>query len=177
MRCEAALGLGSNVGDRVAHLAAAVRALRTLPGVTVRALSPLYRTSPVGVGRQPAFANAVAGIRTTLGPGALVRALLGAERALGRRRGRSGAPRPRTVDLDLLVMGRGVSTDRRALVPHPRLHERAFALRPLLDVAPRGRHPVLHRSFRALLARVPAGQRVARYPAAVQRRFRRLAGA
>jgi 2-amino-4-hydroxy-6-hydroxymethyldihydropteridine diphosphokinase len=126
------LGLGANLGDARATLAAAVDALRELGDV--RAVSPLYETDPVGLEDQPAFLNAVAVVDTALEPSELLAALLAIEARFGRERSvRWG---PRTLDLDVLAIDGVELDDPRLTVPHPRLAEREFALRPLADVAP-----------------------------------------
>ena len=132
---RAYVGLGSNLGDREATLRQAVAALREVPGVRIVAVSAFRETDPVGFLDQPRFLNGAAAIETELSPQELLAALLEVERGLGRIRGgeRYG---PRTVDLDLLVYG-GVSLAEPGLeIPHPRLHERRFALEPLAELAP-----------------------------------------
>ena len=126
------VGVGANLGDPRATLAAAVAALGELG--EVRAVSPLYETDPVGLEDQPVFLNGAVALATSLDPYALLDALLAIEARFGRERTvRWG---PRTLDLDLLAMD-GVELDDPGLtVPHPRLAEREFALRPLADVAP-----------------------------------------
>ena len=129
------IGLGSNVGDRDAELAAAVRGLRDR-GVDVEAVSSLYETEPVGeVLDQPDFLNAVARVRTDLGPEDLLQVC----KAIEAERGRDfSAPRhsPRPVDLDLLLLGDAeVKTDRLTL-PHPEVTSRRFVLTPLLELDP-----------------------------------------
>ena len=126
------VGLGANLGDARATLAGAVESLAELG--EVRAVSPLYETDPVGLEDQPPFLNAVAVVATPLDPHRLLAELLAIEARFGRERTiRWG---PRTLDLDLLAMD-GVQLDEPQLtVPHPRLAEREFALRPLADVAP-----------------------------------------
>ncbi|HET7676329.1 MAG TPA: 2-amino-4-hydroxy-6-hydroxymethyldihydropteridine diphosphokinase [Candidatus Limnocylindrales bacterium] len=158
---RAYIGLGANVGDAPATLAAAVHALAALPGVRLRGVSPLYRTRPVGVTDQPDFHNAVVALDVPAGPDpatgalALLLALKGLEAAFGRReRGRWG---PRELDLDLLVFGRhrlrverppaARSADpmRPSVqwleVPHPAARDRLFVLAPLADLAPGLRPP------------------------------------
>jgi len=132
---DAYVGLGANLGDPRAQLEAALGALASHPGVELRAVSSAYESDPVGpVGDQPAFLNAVALVGTTLAPGALLRALLEIEDALGRTRiVRFG---PRTCDLDLLLYGRTVLDEPDLVLPHPRLAERRFVLEPLAELAP-----------------------------------------
>lgn len=154
-RVRAYVGLGANLGDPAATLAAGVRALAALPDVRLRGVSRLYATRPVGVADQPDFRNAVVALDVPAGPDpgtgavALLVALKRLERAFGRRdRERWG---PRELDLDLLVFGRarlsierppeGLSVDRGAadrllVVPHREARERLFVLAPLGDLAP-----------------------------------------
>jgi 2-amino-4-hydroxy-6-hydroxymethyldihydropteridine diphosphokinase len=151
------IGLGSNI-EPEANLRAAVALLAASPGVRVTALSPVYRTPPWGPVSQAHFLNAAAALETALAPEVLLDALLGIETQRGRDRS-LGAVRwgPRTLDLDLLLYGDAVLDTARLTVPHPRLAERAFALRPLCDLAPALHHPVLGRTLRELLAQVDAG--------------------
>lgn len=128
------VALGSNLGDRRAHLDAALAALAVLPGTRLEAVSPLYETAPVGPAGQQDYLNAVARLSTTLGPFALLDALLAIEQARGRvRRERWG---PRTLDLDLLLHGDTRLNDPRLTLPHPAMLGRAFVLVPLSDLAP-----------------------------------------
>ncbi len=129
---EAAVGLGSNLGDRERHLRGAVAGLAGLGGVV--AVSSLYETAPVGGVPQPPYLNAVAVVATALAPRAVLEGLLRLEAVAGReRRIRWG---PRTLDCDLLLHG-GATIDQPGLrVPHPRLAERRFVLEPLLEVRP-----------------------------------------
>jgi len=132
---RAYVGLGSNLGDREAPLRQAVAALREVPGVRIVAVSAFRETDPVGFLDQPRFLNGAAAIETELSPQELLAALLEVERGLGRIRGgeRYG---PRTVDLDLLVYGDVTLAEPGLEIPHPRLHERRFALEPLAELAP-----------------------------------------
>jgi 2-amino-4-hydroxy-6-hydroxymethyldihydropteridine diphosphokinase len=126
------VGLGSNLGDRRATLRSACDALAALPGCELQACSALYETEPVGP-PQPRYLNAAVRLASELGPRELLACLLEIERRHGRqRRERNG---PRTLDLDILWASRAY-TDEGLTVPHARLPERAFALAPLLDVAP-----------------------------------------
>ncbi len=131
------LGLGANLGDRHATLAEALARLAATPEVRIARVSPVYETAAVvltGQPPQPDFLNLVIEVETTLTPHALLDACLAIEQALGRvRRERWGA---RTLDLDLLFFGDSGLADDRLTLPHPRLHERAFVLAPLADLAP-----------------------------------------
>lgn len=127
------VGLGSNVGDRLEHLRAAVAALRSTSGVEVVRTSSVYETAPVGPD-QPLFLNAVVELRTGREARRLLERLKGIERELGRTPG----PRwgPREIDLDLLVYGQDVIDEEAVRVPHPELGSRAFVLVPLAEIAP-----------------------------------------
>ena len=162
MAVLAYVALGSNLGHPRRRLARALYALSRLPRSRLIAASGNYRSAPVDApGPQPDYVNAVAAVATGLNPGAMLRQLHAIERRLGRRRA-PGQPRnaPRVLDLDLLLYG-SVRAERRDLVlPHPRMHERAFVLRPLLDIAPSARIPGLG-AARFWLPRT-RGQRIAR---------------
>ena len=143
---RAYLGLGSNLGDREQTLLAAAEALRSEPGVELVAVSGLIETEPVGLLDQPRFVNGVAVLETTLSARALLEVLLDVERRFGRIREGVPAQGPRTLDLDLLLYGVAEIDEPGLRVPHPRLHERAFVLEPLAELAPGleipGRGPV-----------------------------------
>jgi 2-amino-4-hydroxy-6-hydroxymethyldihydropteridine diphosphokinase len=154
------VALGSNLGSRERHLCAAVAALRATLGVRDVVVSPVYETRPLGPGEQRSYLNAVARLETRLSPRALLDRLLCIERAEGRLRG-AERNTARTLDLDLLLHGQRRSAEPGLQLPHPRLHERAFVLEPLRDLAPRLLHPLLGQPIEALAARVrdPAGVR------------------
>ena len=128
------VALGSNLGDRHAHLEAALAALAALPCTRLDAVSALYETAPVGPPGQQDYLNAVARLLTTLPPLDLLDALLAIEKSRGRIRAERWGPR--TLDLDLLLHGDTTLHHPRLTLPHPRLHERAFVLAPLADLAP-----------------------------------------
>jgi 2-amino-4-hydroxy-6-hydroxymethyldihydropteridine diphosphokinase len=132
---RAYVGLGANLGDREATLRSALEQLRAEPDVRVTAVSTFLDTAPVGIVDQPRFLNAAAAIETDLGARGLLDRLLGIERRLGRTR---EGPRfgPRTIDLDLLLYGDEQIDEPGLQVPHPRLHERLFALEPLVELEP-----------------------------------------
>jgi len=133
MPVTAYVGLGANLGDAAAALDAAVAALAALPGTRLAACSPRYRTAPVDA-TGPDYLNAVAALDTDLSAEALLAALHEIELHHGRERPYRNAPR--TLDLDLLLHGDTRIDGPRLAVPHPRLHERAFVLVPLADLAP-----------------------------------------
>lgn len=137
------VGLGGNLGDAAANLREAFAALGRLPDTRLSRASRLYRTPAWGVTAQPDFINAVAMIETALAPLALLQDLLRIERDAGRHRLADGSDRwgPRTLDLDLLLYGDQVIDTHDLTVPHPHLHERAFVLVPLLEIAPDARIP------------------------------------
>ena len=147
------LGLGSNLAHPRRQIARAVRAIASLPRVRLIAVSPNYATAPIDCDTpQPDYVNAVAAVRTTLRPRALLAALQAIERRQQRRRSDDGRRNaPRTLDVDLLLYGRRRIRLRGLTVPHPRMHERAFVLRPLADVSPTATIPGrgLARRFRA----------------------------
>jgi len=130
---RAYVGIGANLGDARATVAAALRALAALPGCQLTAASALYRSAPVDAAG-PDFFNAVAALDTDLAPQSLLAALQHIEQTFGRQRPYPNAPR--TLDLDLLLHGGAVLHSANLTLPHPRLHQRAFVLRPLLDLAP-----------------------------------------
>ena len=131
---SAYIGLGANLGDPRAQLLAAVEALDRTAGTCVTARSSLYRSSPVGYADQPHYLNAVVRLDTSLEPEALLARLQEIERTLGRERPFRDAPR--TIDLDLLLYGAGRLDTPTLSVPHPRMHQRAFVLLPLLELDP-----------------------------------------
>jgi 2-amino-4-hydroxy-6-hydroxymethyldihydropteridine diphosphokinase len=131
---RAYVALGSNLGDRLATLEAALRALDALPGVKVGAVSRVYETEPWGGVEQPRYANAVAALDVEGDAFALLHACQAIEKALGREHGvRFG---PRTLDLDVLLFGREAVDSPELTVPHPRMLEREFVVTPLLEIAP-----------------------------------------
>ena len=128
------IGLGSNLGDPASKLRAGLAALSALPQVRISATSSLYRSAPIGNADQPDFINAVARLTTGLTPRDLLAALLRIESEFGRERAYHNAPR--TLDLDLLLYDAETIAESGLRVPHPRMHERAFVLAPLVEIAP-----------------------------------------
>jgi 2-amino-4-hydroxy-6-hydroxymethyldihydropteridine diphosphokinase len=158
---DAYVSIGTNLGDRDAHLALALRRLAALPETELVAVSPVFETDPVGPPPQDAFLNAAVRLRTRLAPRVLLGALLAIEREAGRVRSVRDAAR--TLDLDLLLHGDQVLDEPGLTLPHPRLAERPFVLEPLAALAPSLVHPTLGEPIAALAARV-------RDPRAVRRR-------
>ncbi|GAB7192741.1 2-amino-4-hydroxy-6-hydroxymethyldihydropteridine diphosphokinase [Kineococcus sp. NUM-3379] len=133
----AVLALGTNLGDRAGTLRSAVRALAALPGVRVRAVSPVVETDPVGGPAQPDYLNAVVLVDTELSPPALLDACQQVEAAHGRDRSAAAARwGARTLDVDVVDHGGLTVSGERLTLPHPRAHERAFVLVPWLAVDP-----------------------------------------
>lgn len=141
----AVIGLGANLGDAQQTLQKAVHALQSHPGTASWQVSPLYRTAPIGAEEaQPDYINGVALFRTDLSPEAVMQWLLETERHFGRDRSHDVARNSaRTLDLDLLLYDDVVMDTPLLVLPHPRLHERAFVLRPLLDLLPDAETPAL----------------------------------
>jgi 2-amino-4-hydroxy-6-hydroxymethyldihydropteridine diphosphokinase len=129
-----ALALGSNVGDRAAELIGAVRDLASVPGLHLVAASSVYETRAVGGPVQDSYLNAVVVIETALSARAVLDAALVVEAAHGRVRAERWGPR--TLDIDILVLGEETSDDPLLTLPHPRAHERAFVLVPWSEVDP-----------------------------------------
>ena len=132
------LGLGSNLGERQANLARALKLLSE--SVHIEQASSLYETEPVGHTEQPLFLNAICRVQTELGPLQLLSLIKGIEASLGRVPGFPNAPRP--IDLDIILYGDLVIETPELTIPHSRFKERAFVLIPLLEIAPDLRHPV-----------------------------------
>jgi 2-amino-4-hydroxy-6-hydroxymethyldihydropteridine diphosphokinase len=147
------IALGSNLGDRRKYLDAAIERLRARSGVAVTKISNYHETDPVGgPAGQSKYLNAVAQVRTTLEPRALLRTLLAIEADMGRVRAERFGPR--TIDLDVLLYGVAIINEDDLNVPHPRMHERSFVLAPLVEIAPLAVHPVLQSTAVDLLKRL-----------------------
>jgi 2-amino-4-hydroxy-6-hydroxymethyldihydropteridine diphosphokinase len=145
---KVAIALGSNLGDRQAHLRSAIEAL--LPALSPLRVSSFHETEPVDVpGPAPMFLNAAAIGESDLSAPAVLELLLTVEQQLGRERPYGGAPR--TIDLDLILYGESVIDAPGLIVPHPRFRERRFVLEPLAEIAPEWVDPVTRKTIRELL--------------------------
>ncbi len=141
------IGLGSNLGDRAANINSAIEFLGEV-GRIVKA-SSLYATEPVGYAEQPEFLNAVVAVETEMIAADLLKACRSIEDRLGRRRTiRWG---PRTIDIDILLLGEEIVSLPDLMIPHPRMAERRFVLTPLVEIAPEAVHPLLHKTAAELL--------------------------
>ena len=150
---RAFVGIGSNLGDREAHLRRALQALRSTRGIQRLDVSRIYETDPVGPLPQGPYLNAVAEIETELEPRALLERLLEIEAEEGRVRGGAWGE-ARTLDLDLLLFADRCIDEDALVVPHPRMHERGFVLEPLCELAPQWVHPLSGETIAELAARV-----------------------
>lgn len=147
------LGLGSNIGNREAHLRSALERL-SAAGLRILRVSPVYETEPVDYTGQRWFLNLVVEAETEIFPMGLLSRVARIERALGRTR---TIPKgPRTIDIDILLYGDSVVHTASLDIPHPRMAERRFVLAPLADLAPALRHPVTHRTIREMLDAAPS---------------------
>ena len=140
------VGLGSNLGDRLAHLRAGLEGISALEHGQILAVSSVYESDPVGLEDQPRFLNAALSLHTDLPPASPLDYLLRVEDDRGRQRIQRWGPR--TLDLDLLLFGNCILETEQLTLPHPRLMERCFALVPLCEIAPDLAHPVSHLSLR-----------------------------
>ena len=156
MLSEAYIGLGSNLGDSAQNLRSALRMMEEF-AVDVQP-SPIYRTAPQGFRSQPPFCNAVCRVTTRLTPFELMDRLLYIEAAIGRRRVFRNAPR--VLDMDILLYGRRALESPPVVLPHPRMAEREFVLRPLADIAPNLKHPVTGISVSEMLRNLPGRSEV-----------------
>jgi len=149
------IAFGSNLGDRNKNIEKAVEYLKELEGISVRRVSAVYETEPVGGPRQEKFLNGVIEVETSLLPDELLDRLKGIESRLGRVKTEDNAPRP--IDLDIIFYQDIVIDGGRIKIPHPRMHERAFVLRGLSEIAPEFLHPRLNKTVKQLYGELLAG--------------------
>jgi len=143
------IGLGSNIGDKVANLKKAIEELGKIQGNKVLAVSSFYKTEPVGGVEQDWFVNAAAKVETGLAPKSLLKALLDIEKNLGRVRDIKWGPR--IIDLDILLYDDLIIAEEGLIIPHPYLYERGFVLVPLAEIAAEVMHPELKKSMSELM--------------------------
>jgi len=148
------LSLGSNLGNREAHLRRAIAELETMG--TVRALSSFYETQPVGSIDQPWFLNCVAALETEKSPRELLDVVLNIEAGMGRVRMQEKGPR--NIDIDILLFGDRIVSEPRLKIPHPAMQERRFVLEPLVEIAPDVRHPLFKKTASRLLQELNENQ-------------------
>ena len=153
------LALGANLGDREQNLRAALEQIRAFVDIT--RISSIYETEPWGVRDQPWFLNLACSGTTTLSPVDVLRRAKKIENKMGRTDGIRFGPRP--IDIDLLFYDRLIELSPALTIPHPRLHERAFVLAPLAEIAPDLVHPRLRIKIRELLARLQSSEAVRLY--------------
>lgn len=150
------LSLGSNVGDREAHLREAIVQIEAIG--QIKAVSSIYETEPVEFTQQSNFLNCAVALETSEKPANLIAGLLEIERRLGRERIQKKGPR--TIDIDILLYGDLVLDSGNLTIPHPAMTQRRFVLEPLAEIAPDALHPVAKKTIRRLLKELPAGQKV-----------------
>ena len=146
------IGFGSNIGDRLAHVQNAIRALSKTEGITLQKISSVYKTDPVGYEAQAQFLNGVVAIQTHLPPLSLLHTLKNIETAIGRQHRIHWGPRE--IDLDILIYGDLCLQTEKLVIPHPEMYRRRFVLAPLAEIAPDLVHPVLKETVQTLLARL-----------------------
>jgi 2-amino-4-hydroxy-6-hydroxymethyldihydropteridine diphosphokinase len=154
MGMTAYLSLGSNMGNCESHLREAIKRLKTCGRIV--AVSSFYETEPVEFTQQAWFLNCVVALETSMPAAALMRALLGIEKEMGRERVTKKGPR--VIDIDILLLGDSVVETAELTIPHPAMVSRRFVLEPLAELAAEVRHPVLKKTVGKLLAELPAGQ-------------------
>ncbi len=154
------LSLGSNVGDREAHLRDALARLGAAGRVV--AVSSFYETEPVEFTRQPWFLNGAVGVETSQTPQQLMTTILRIEEEMGRRRLKKKGPR--SIDIDILIFVDQIEDtileSKELTIPHPAMHQRRFVLEPLVEIAPDLLHPIFKKTIRELRNALPAGQTV-----------------
>jgi 2-amino-4-hydroxy-6-hydroxymethyldihydropteridine diphosphokinase len=143
------LSLGSNLGDRLQYLKEAIQRIEAPDRISIKKISPMYETAPVGYKNRPQFLNLVLKVNTSLKPLPLLECLLTIEEKMGRKR--SGKWGPRNIDVDILLYDDLIVNSDQLTIPHPRMHERRFVLVPLAQIAPKLLHPLLKKNVSKLL--------------------------
>ncbi len=156
------IGIGSNMGDRLANCRRAVEAIASAKENRILRCSPFYETEPVGKKDQEWFINGVIAMETAVAPRGLLEFLLDIEKGMGRVRKEKWGPR--VIDLDILLFGDEVIDEDDLEVPHPRIAERLFVLAPLSDIAPNLRHPVWNQTVSQMRGKLEGKDRVIRLP-------------
>jgi len=146
------IGLGANLGDREANINKALVELVRFGAGRLTRVSSIYETEPVGIREQPDFLNAVVEIETEIGPTGLLAALSEIERRIGREKTVKWGPRK--IDLDILLYGDKSFAEDNLEIPHPEMHQRAFVLTPLAEIAPQAKHPVSGLTARQMSERI-----------------------
>jgi 2-amino-4-hydroxy-6-hydroxymethyldihydropteridine diphosphokinase len=150
------LSLGSNVGDREAHLHEAIARLRKVGQIV--SVSSFYETEPVEVTNQGWFLNCAVTLETEKTARQLMAAILRIEHEMGRERLQKKGPR--IIDVDIVLFADKIVDSTEVTVPHPAMHDRRFVLQPLAEIAPEARHPISKKTVREMLEELPAGQAV-----------------
>jgi 2-amino-4-hydroxy-6-hydroxymethyldihydropteridine diphosphokinase len=153
------LSLGSNIGNREAHLRQAVNHLQA--NRQMLSISSFYETEPVEFTDQAWFLNCVVALETAESPEALMAAITRIERQMGRERIQNKGPR--TIDIDILLFDELILDSQALIIPHPAMHQRRFVLQPLVEIAPQVRHPILKRTAQEMLDALPPGQAVRKF--------------
>ncbi len=152
------IGLGSNIGDKSENIRQALKLIDQINSVSVKKVSSFYETEPVGYEDQDWFVNAVAEIEADLSPEALLDTLKKIEKFIGRKdRIRWG---PREIDVDILFYDQMIINTPHLIIPHPRLHERAFVLVPLAEIAKDFVHPIMNKTITELLGEIKSQKTV-----------------
>ncbi|HWO76026.1 MAG TPA: 2-amino-4-hydroxy-6-hydroxymethyldihydropteridine diphosphokinase [Bacillus sp. (in: firmicutes)] len=161
MMSKAYLSLGTNMGDRLGYLNKAISLLKMQGSIQIKKMSSIYETDPVGFEDQSPFLNMVIEIETAESPFRLLEIILQIEEKLGRIRLFKWGPR--TIDLDILLYNQDNIETEQLIVPHPRMHERAFVLIPLLEINDKLMHPALGKEFKQILSEIPKEKGVRRW--------------